>query len=146
VIDDYLARLGSALPGDACDKGRILDEVRDHLLEGAQSEMARGASSEEATRRAIQRFGAPEQIAGAFATHRQRWPARLRRWGALAVGRNPMSETPSSAFRCSFCGKSRDQVGRLIAGPNFVYICNECVALCNQILAENEGKPQPSPA
>ncbi len=35
--------------------------------------------------------------------------------------------------RCSFCGKHQDQVQRIIAGPN-IYICNECVQLCNEIL------------
>lgn len=39
------------------------------------------------------------------------------------------------ALRCSFCGKSRHEVVRLVAGPG-VYICNECVKLCNQIVAE----------
>jgi len=38
-------------------------------------------------------------------------------------------------IRCSFCGKSRAEVKRLIAGPT-VYICNECVDLCNDIIAE----------
>lgn len=38
-------------------------------------------------------------------------------------------------LRCSFCGKSRDQVRKLIAGPT-VYICDECVGLCNEIMAE----------
>lgn len=38
-------------------------------------------------------------------------------------------------IRCSFCGKSRTEVKRLIAGPT-VYICNECVNLCNDIIAE----------
>ncbi|BEP29843.1 ATP-dependent Clp protease ATP-binding subunit ClpX [Helicovermis profundi] len=36
---------------------------------------------------------------------------------------------------CSFCGKSQNQVKRLIAGPN-VYICDECVALCEEIISE----------
>ena len=36
--------------------------------------------------------------------------------------------------RCSFCGKSQKQVKTLIAGPG-VYICNECVDLCAEILA-----------
>ena len=38
-------------------------------------------------------------------------------------------------FQCSFCGKSRDEVKKLIAGPT-VYICDECVELCNDIIAE----------
>ena len=36
---------------------------------------------------------------------------------------------------CSFCGKSQDEVQRLIAGPD-VYICDECVSLCNEIIAQ----------
>ena len=39
-------------------------------------------------------------------------------------------------LRCSFCGKSRDQVRKLIAGPT-VYICDECVSLCNEIISED---------
>jgi ATP-dependent Clp protease ATP-binding subunit ClpX len=42
-------------------------------------------------------------------------------------------------LRCSFCGKSKDAVKRFISGPS-VYICNECVSLCNEILAEEEEK------
>ncbi len=38
-------------------------------------------------------------------------------------------------LKCSFCGKSQDQVKRLIAGPN-VYICNECIELCQEIIQE----------
>ena len=36
---------------------------------------------------------------------------------------------------CSFCGKSQDEVKKLIAGPS-VYICDECIQLCNEIVAE----------
>ena len=39
-------------------------------------------------------------------------------------------------IRCSFCGKHSDQVRRVIAGPN-VYICNECVQLCMEILDDD---------
>jgi len=53
---------------------------------------------------------------------------------------------------CSFCGKSQREVRKLIAGPT-VYICDECIKLCNDIIAEEndreEGKPQvslPTPA
>src|ERR1043166_2302413 len=42
-------------------------------------------------------------------------------------------------LRCSFCGKSRDAVRKFISGPS-VYICNECIALCNEILAEDEER------
>jgi ATP-dependent Clp protease ATP-binding subunit ClpX len=44
-------------------------------------------------------------------------------------------------LRCSFCGKSKDSVRKFISGPS-VYICNECVALCNEILAEEEDRTQ----
>ena len=40
-----------------------------------------------------------------------------------------------SRLQCSFCGKTQDQVKKLIGGPN-VYICDECVELCNEILDE----------
>jgi ribosomal protein L37AE/L43A len=40
-------------------------------------------------------------------------------------------------YHCSFCGKTHDQVKRLIAGPNGVYICDQCIALCNEILAHD---------
>lgn len=38
--------------------------------------------------------------------------------------------------KCSFCGKTQDQVRKLIAGQNGIYICDECVELCNEILDE----------
>jgi hypothetical protein len=41
---------------------------------------------------------------------------------------------------CSFCGKSQQQVRKLIAGPG-AYICDECVGLCNEIIAEEPGEP-----
>jgi ATP-dependent Clp protease ATP-binding subunit ClpX len=43
------------------------------------------------------------------------------------------------ALRCSFCGKGRHKVVRLVAGPG-VYICNECVGLCNQIIADEAAR------
>ncbi|KGF72250.1 ATP-dependent protease [Neosynechococcus sphagnicola sy1] len=55
-----------------------------------------------------------------------------------------------SHLKCSFCGKSQEQVRKLIAGPG-VYICDECVDLCNEILDEEffdgsgSATPQPSP-
>lgn len=40
---------------------------------------------------------------------------------------------------CSFCGKDKDAVEKLIAGPG-VYICNQCIDLCNEIILEETGK------
>ena len=42
-------------------------------------------------------------------------------------------------LRCSFCGKSKESVKKFMSGPS-VYICNECVSLCNEILAEEEER------
>ncbi|MFN8522789.1 MAG: ATP-dependent Clp protease ATP-binding subunit ClpX [Chloroflexota bacterium] len=44
-------------------------------------------------------------------------------------------------YHCSFCGKSQDQVRRLIAGPGAVYICDECVDLCREIIDEESAPP-----
>ncbi len=53
-----------------------------------------------------------------------------------------MPKPSDNRLKCSFCGKSQDQVKKLIAGPG-VYICDECVDLCNEILDEElfEGGP-----
>ena len=61
-----------------------------------------------------------------------------------------MVKHDDSRLKCSFCGKTQDQVKKLIAGPE-VYICDECVELCNEILDEEffepkehvAGKPEP---
>src|ERR671911_339361 len=44
-------------------------------------------------------------------------------------------------YRCSFCNKGQEEVRRLIAGPNSVYICDECVQLCREIIEEEEPTP-----
>jgi ATP-dependent Clp protease ATP-binding subunit ClpX len=48
----------------------------------------------------------------------------------------------SGNLSCSFCGKSQKEVKKLIAGPT-VYICDECIALCNDIIAEEVEKEEP---
>lgn len=47
----------------------------------------------------------------------------------------PRKDSQDDILRCSFCGKSQDEVKRLIAGPT-VYICDECIDLCNDIILE----------
>lgn len=44
-------------------------------------------------------------------------------------------------YSCSFCGKNQDQVERLIVGPGAVYICDECVEVCRQIIDEEASLP-----
>jgi hypothetical protein len=62
-----------------------------------------------------------------------------RRQGYLDGVTHPRSSPPGAsrlqALRCSFCTKDKDSVAKLIAGPG-VYICDECVGLCNLIIAE----------
>ena len=53
-------------------------------------------------------------------------------------------ESQSDKLHCSFCGKSQDEVKKLIAGPS-VYICNECVDLCNDIIEEEIKNDEDSP-
>ena len=50
----------------------------------------------------------------------------------------PMKTEGNRPVCCSFCGKSQDEVYRLLAGPG-VYICNECIALCEGILHEGDA-------
>ncbi|MEZ4408839.1 MAG: ClpX C4-type zinc finger protein [Polyangiales bacterium] len=62
-------------------------------------------------------------------------------------------DEPHGNLSCSFCGKSQREVKKLIAGPT-VYICDECIALCNDIIAEevdrdnelSRSSPIPKPA
>jgi hypothetical protein len=52
----------------------------------------------------------------------------------------PAPPTGSGDLCCSFCGKSQREVKKLIAGPA-VYICDECVRLCIEIIQEDDQKP-----
>ena len=53
----------------------------------------------------------------------------------------PAAKDGQNNYRCSFCGKAQGQVKRLIAGPDRVFICDECVALCGQIIDEESPAP-----
>ena len=52
-------------------------------------------------------------------------------------------EDANGSLSCSFCGKSQKEVKKLIAGPT-VYICDECIGLCNDIIAEEVEKEEPA--
>jgi uncharacterized protein YlaI len=51
----------------------------------------------------------------------------------------------SKTLYCSFCGKSQHEVKKLIAGPARIFICDECVDLCNQHIAGRPPKPSKFP-
>ncbi|MBQ7845137.1 MAG: ATP-dependent Clp protease ATP-binding subunit ClpX [Clostridia bacterium] len=53
-------------------------------------------------------------------------------------------EFQGTLHRCSFCGKTQDKVRRLVAGPN-VFICNECILLCQEIIADELPMMQDGP-
>jgi len=53
----------------------------------------------------------------------------------------PSDKDRTAYRRCSFCGKTQDEVKKMVAGPA-VFICNECISLCNQIL-KDEDKDEP---
>src|SRR5687768_2403477 len=51
----------------------------------------------------------------------------------------PIEKRDGASLTCSFCGKAQKEVKKLIAGPT-VYICDECIGLCNDIIAEEIEK------
>ena len=59
----------------------------------------------------------------------------FRRPRAEKPGERPKVDEFGKTYTCSFCGKSQAEVRKLIAGPT-VYICDECIDLCNDIIAE----------
>jgi hypothetical protein len=73
-------------------------------------------------------------IVGAALLARHRWRAGQQR--AVVV--------PEGRLTCSFCGKSQDEVRKLIAGPN-VFICDECIDLCNDIIAAEVDQEEKRP-
>ena len=50
-----------------------------------------------------------------------------------------MANKRDEVIRCSFCNKTQAQVGKMIAGPNGVYICDQCVDVCAEIIEEEMG-------
>ncbi|MFM2309856.1 MAG: hypothetical protein RLY87_1978 [Chloroflexota bacterium] len=55
-----------------------------------------------------------------------------------------MTTNGRGIYQCSFCGRSQDEVQRLIAGPPPIFICDECVAICNQVIADERPKVEPT--
>ncbi len=57
-------------------------------------------------------------------------------WKDSIIGRN------DNQIRCSFCGKTQEQVGKLISGPNGAYICYDCVDICSELIEEEMAAEQ----
>src|SRR5215831_18435280 len=60
---------------------------------------------------------------------------------AAAKAQSAGGSLPTKTLYCSFCFKSQHEVRKLIAGPGGIFICDECVGLCNEIIG---GRPIPS--
>jgi len=63
----------------------------------------------------------------------------------MAATEKATGEQRETVVNCSFCQKSKDDVAKLIAGPG-VFICDECVGLCVEILRIESNKPTETPA
>ncbi len=70
-------------------------------------------------------------VAGIYAV----WWSVVHHTAARRGARKSSAPEGEAPLACSFCGKSQDEVRKLIAGPK-VYICDECIDLCNDIIAE----------
>lgn len=101
--------------------------------------------------RAVLEADDPEVRRGRLADH-ERWIAGriagyrralrvLRTVDGQRTGREGTMETETRGkpYACSFCGKENGEVERLIAGPNGVFICDECVERCNEIIARERA-------
>ena len=82
---------------------------------------------------------------GLFATNRPSFSAFLREWDSSSGTSDGPASTaqseppnPPSVDSCSFCGKLARQVTKMVAGPN-VFICNECIAFCNDIISQENA-------
>jgi predicted DNA-binding transcriptional regulator AlpA len=69
----------------------------------------------------------------------------MQSWVQPKSAKRVRKQLAKELLSCSFCSKTQAQVTKLVAGPG-VFICNECVALCNEIIEEETGAPpKPTP-
>ena len=59
-----------------------------------------------------------------------------RRIANYMPNKNTTMKTREPRVKCSFCGKTEEQVHKLIAGPDHTYICDQCIVICQEILDE----------
>jgi hypothetical protein len=61
------------------------------------------------------------------------------------LARKELCPNMEGIISCAFCGKISEELFKLIHGPNNIYICDECVGLCNEIIYEEIRKKEPKP-
>jgi ATP-dependent Clp protease ATP-binding subunit ClpX len=62
----------------------------------------------------------------------------------MSISSDEQMAMDDNILRCSFCNKEQDQVELLIGGPGHLYICSECVDLCNEVIeGARAGSPKP---
>jgi HAAS domain-containing protein len=86
AVADYLSTVGAQLPGPPATRTRIIDELRDGLVEALEVHVAQGSSPQEATAAAIAEFGDPRMVAKAFAPELAAVQARRVAIGLLITG------------------------------------------------------------
>jgi DNA-binding transcriptional MerR regulator len=96
----------------------------------------------------------PDDARCQLARHRRRIEERMAAYRQALVllstldeeykrsGEERHMDRQSKPYQCSFCGKDNAEVRRMIAGPNGVFICDECITKCNEIIAKEEAEPQ----
>jgi ATP-dependent Clp protease ATP-binding subunit ClpX len=72
------------------------------------------------------------------------YTAALRHLRANQREESTVATMKTPTAKCSFCGKPNTDVKKIVAGPG-VYICDECVALCNEVIAQVEEQPNSAP-
>src|SRR5262249_29220333 len=60
---------------------------------------------------------------------------------SLIAEKDKPTERLDPKLQCSFCGKRQAELEKLLKGPKFIYICNECVDLCDEVLEEDRIEP-----
>ena len=100
--------------------------------------MARKKS--EATKRREAMLKTFQKLDAAGQTFTLRYAEKLLELQEMEAFVNRVKEVQSSgAEACSFCGKAREEAGFLMAGPGNVYICDDCVKLCTELIEQEEG-------
>ena len=137
LIDEVL-RSPQALGGLSRTRVPIGLWTCDRRRRGRRCAPRRRPSADTSPNRSVSRSstgdGAVRQVPSRDRAYRARWHAGRAQMGSRGALMARIGDG-GDLLKCSFCGKSQKQVKKLIAGPG-VYICDECIDLCNEIIEE----------